>query len=280
MIDVQPPVPVLTIVFSVFNLIVSLAIPVVLFLVFRKKFGCRSAPFIAGMLTFIVFSMILEPLLHNLVGISDPNSPIVNNIWLYALYGGFAAGILEETGRFVTMKLFLKKYYDNDRNALMFGAGHGGIEAVLILGSGSVNNIMYAVMLNSGMEQTLLDALPDEALKTQLQTIFDQIRTTHPAMLLVAPAERLIAVTFHIALSVLVWLAVTRKGKTWLYPLAVVLHAVLDGAMVIVNKLTGSLLITELFIAVFTAAVCFFSYRIWKASKKPEAESAAPPPER
>ncbi len=35
-------------------------------------------------------------------------------------------------------------------NAFMYGAGHGGVEAMLLCGVTSISNIASAVMINSG----------------------------------------------------------------------------------------------------------------------------------
>ena len=47
-------------------------------------------------------------------------------------------------------------------------------------------------------------------------------------MYLWAGVERVIAITLHMALSVLVFTAVTRPGKRWLFPAAIGLHAAAD----------------------------------------------------
>ena len=49
------------------------------------------------------------------------------------LYGGLMAGVFEETGRYVSFKWFLKKE-TRIQDGLSYGIGHGGIEAMLIVG--------------------------------------------------------------------------------------------------------------------------------------------------
>ena len=51
-----------------------------------------------GAAVFVLFVLVLESGMHALVfGISGEG--ITKNIWIYALYGGLAAGLFEETGR-------------------------------------------------------------------------------------------------------------------------------------------------------------------------------------
>lgn len=52
----------------------------------------RISSFFIGAATFIVFALILEQILH-IVVIKATGTALTGNIWLYALYGGLAAGI-------------------------------------------------------------------------------------------------------------------------------------------------------------------------------------------
>ena len=101
-------------------------------LIYYKKKGGQVSAFFVGCAVFVVFALLLESLVHNLVLKGLPvGEKILGNTLLYALYGGLMAGLFEETGRFLAFKTVLKKRQDNDRNALMYGAGHGGIECIL-----------------------------------------------------------------------------------------------------------------------------------------------------
>ena len=130
-----------------FTLAFSIAFPIGLMFYFRKK-GGKWRTFLIGAATFVVSAMVLESILHNLLFLT-PLWPILQgNIWLYGLYGGLAAGVFEETGRFLAIKLFLK----NEREpitALSYGIGHGGAEAILLVGVTMVNNLVLAVMASA-----------------------------------------------------------------------------------------------------------------------------------
>ena len=184
-----------------------------------------------------------------------------NNIWLYALYGGLAAGIFEETGRFLAMRVVLKREWADDGNALLYGAGHGGTEAALLLGLTMISNLALSVMINTGSLESVLKTVPAEALD-QAQTQLRALVETQPTDFLLGIVERLIAVTFHLALSVLVWFAATRKGSIWLYPLSILLHALLDAAAVIVSKY-ASILLTECAIALITLLTVIIARAVW-----------------
>ena len=75
--------------------------------------------------TFVIFALVLEQLVHQLVFRSAVGATIGQNIWLYALYGGAMAGLFEESGRFIVFDVD-EKAYGQDHDALMFASGHGG----------------------------------------------------------------------------------------------------------------------------------------------------------
>lgn len=68
----------------------------------------------------------------------------------------------EETGRLIAMKFWMKKWLDFP-NALMYGIGHGGVEAILLGGLSGISNLVSMLMINSGAMQNTLAALPAES---------------------------------------------------------------------------------------------------------------------
>jgi hypothetical protein len=93
--------------------------------------------------------------------------------------------------------------------------------------------------------------------------------------------ERLSAVAMHVSLSAMVWIAVTKRGKVWLYPVAIGLHALVNipAAMAQAGFLESTLLI-ETFTLLFAA---FCVYAAWKAvslysSSEPSYDASAPEP--
>lgn len=174
--------------------------------------------------TFVLFAMILEQLLHIVM------RPLVeNNVILYAAYGALAAGVFEETGRFAAYKTLMRRHYST-KNAVLAGLGHGGAEAVMVLGITMINLFSIAVTANSiGLEAVLEQIAakaPDQtdAMRAQLEALTDYGFLNCA----IGVYERMIAMTFHVCMSVWVCAAVSQKGKTWLFPAAVAVHAALD----------------------------------------------------
>ena len=252
--------------------VLAFCIPVVLLFWFRKKKKADLVPFFIGMAVMFLFALVLESLVHQLVlNVLPVGQRILNNIWLYALYGGMMAGLFEETGRFIAFKTVLKRYRGRDINALMYGAGHGGIEAAMVLGSAMISNIVLAIMMNCNMT-SVVTAKATEATLPQIEATFDALRNTAPGMYFVSLLERIIAIPIQLALSVLVWFAAKQKGKWYLYPVAILLHFLVDAILVVVaHYLTSTWLIYTILIAE-TVPLVLFAYAVWKRNARKEVQ--------
>lgn len=234
----------------IFSLCISIALPVVLLIVVHKKTKARMAMAGIGAATFFLFAMVLEQILHAVV-LGVGGERITGNIWIYGLYGGLAAGLFEEVGRFVAMRFAMKKQL-NLPNALMYGVGHGGIEAILIVGLASVSNLVTSIMINAGTLEASLGAL-DQATKEATLTQLSALWTTPSYQFFLSGIERIVAVTLHIALSVLVFQAV-KLGKKRYWFLAFAIHAGVDFATVIAANYLN-LVLVEVMLAVLVAGV-------------------------
>lgn len=234
----------------IFSLCISIALPVVLLIVVHKKTKARMAMAGIGAATFFLFAMVLEQILHAIV-LGVGGERITGNIWIYGLYGGLAAGLFEEVGRFVAMRFAMKKQL-NLPNALMYGVGHGGIEAILIVGLASVSNLVTSIMINAGTLEASLGAL-DQATKEATLTQLSALWTTPSYQFFLSGIERIVAVTLHIALSVLVFQAV-KLGKKRYWFLAFAIHAGVDFVTVVAANYLN-LVLVEVMLAVLVVGV-------------------------
>lgn len=240
-------------------------IPLVLLLVLKKKYGCKILPFFVGCATFFLFAVVLEGAFHTLILGGGRSEALMARPVLYALYGGFMAGLFEETGRFIAYKILLKKgkdKYADNKTALVYGAGHGGFEAFYILVVSMITNVVFGIMINTGNAELLMNGL-DENNAVAIQNVLNQLVATNPWTYLVSVVERFGAVAYHMSASVLVWFAVKNK-KFWLYPLAIILHMVLDMIAVIGMQVGIPVLLIEVFLYLFSAACILLAWKVWK----------------
>jgi len=261
-------VPYATIFMICLNMLLGVLIPVVLCIIIRRKFGGELKAFFIGCGTMLLFAYILEGAVNTIIFASPLGASLTSNIWLYGLFGGFMAGLFEETGRLAAFKTILKKNQGNDGNALMYGAGHGGFETFYILVIGMINNLIYAALINSGATGLLTEGLEGAQLQA-VENIFAQLCEASPLLFLAGSAERLIAITFHVSASVLVWYAAKNGGNyILLYPLAILLHLLLDAIAVILNSYGINPWLLEAVVLIFSIAVALLAGYIWKREKR------------
>ena len=251
----------LSIIFMIISGLISILLPIILLVVFKKK-GADILPFFVGCIVMLVFAFILESLVHSIILSSDAGTMIQGNVVLYALYGGIMAGLFEETGRFLAFKTVLKKRQDKNINALMYGAGHGGFEAVALLGITSLNNVIWSFMINSGNTAALTGAVTGDAL-AQVEAAIQALITTPSYMFLLGGIERISAIILHIALSVLVWFAAKTKGAGYLYPVAILIHFAVDAMTVILSGYGTHAILLEAIVAVMSILAAVYAKNRW-----------------
>lgn len=243
----------------------SVAVPILLGRWLVKKYNANVGPILVGAGVFVVFALILEPIVHNLVLKGTLGATIKGNIWYYALYGGLAAGIFEETGRFLGMKFLMKKEAPTAVPAVAYGVGHGGAEMILVYGMTMLANIVVSVMINAGQADVFFASVPREGdAQAQIQAQLTQLETAGIGTYLLGLWERLSALILQLGLSVMVWAAVRKGGIwLWLFPAAILLHFVVDGITVVLAK-SASMVAVESIIFCCALAVGAIGWMIAK----------------
>jgi uncharacterized membrane protein YhfC len=78
-----------------------------------------------------------------------------------------------------------------------------------------------------GNIETITGKLQGEALE-QINTQITTLLTTSPYLFLVSGIERVFAICIQLSLSIIVFHSVYGKNKLWLYPFAIIFHAIID----------------------------------------------------
>lgn len=240
--------------------LLGLLLPIGTLIYLRKKYQATYKSFLLGALTFVVFVIILEQYAHKLILSGSLGQTIASNIFLYAFYGGLMAGLFEELGRYIIMRLFMYKELDNSANALMFGAGHGGIEVIYVLVMSFINYIIYAVMINNGSMDGILATLSGSAL-SQMQVVIYNLIYSSPYIYLLGLVERVSALIAHIAMSYMVFKAVKDHKPLYLL-IAILAHALLDAFSVIASAYIAQFWLVELIIFLMVLLIVLISKKL------------------
>lgn len=228
--------------FSVFiALSVGVFFPVAVFIYCLAKKEYVKA-FVLGVLTFVTFQVSLRIPIIQFLSKNSIEFNIFQTIHpvLSILFLAITAGLFEEIGRYVIMKYFLKKDH-SVRTAVFFGLGHGGIEAFLFLG---LNALVFFIS----------ESHPDT-----MSTVF-----------LWGSLERILAISLHIELSIIVMKSVKEKMNSYLW-LAIILHVMIDSIIVIVPFIGGqSLVLTESIFAVIVGCLSLYAIKLKKEWSVPK----------
>lgn len=226
-------------------------LPILLWIIFTRKYSLSWKLVLAGGLTFIASQILHIPLVVGLNKFLQNSSLLVTAIIL-----GLLAGVFEETARYILFKFILKKSRSWQEGVLV-GLGHGGTEAILI--GISVALTLVNMIAYRSIDLSTVPGIPPEQLdlaKQQVETFW----STQPFMALLGFFERVFAMCLHASLSLMVLYGLAKKQAVWFW-LALLWHAFVDAAAVYAVQSVGALQ-TEGLIAIFAAISVWIVFRM------------------
>ena len=129
------------------SLVLPLALPFALSLKYRGE-GLWKA-WLVGAAGFVVPQVLIRlPILSYLGTRADFVAFAQNHLLVYALGLAFTAGLFELSGRYAGASVLRKDL--TFRRAVIMGLGHGGIEAIILVGLSYVRNIAFLVSMMTG----------------------------------------------------------------------------------------------------------------------------------
>jgi uncharacterized membrane protein YhfC len=212
-------------------LMIAMPVGLAIYLTNRWKTGGRiwwigAATFVLSQVGHIPFNWAVGKILNQTGMVSW--SPIAQLIF-NAVFLGVSAGIFEEGARYLVMRWWAKDTR-SWRKGILFGAGHGGAEAI-ILGLLALYAFLQLAALRNADLTRLFPANQLALARQQVQAYW--LSPWYLAML--GALERLFTIPCQIAMAVMVMQVFTRKNIGWLFA-AIGYHALLDGVAVIGQK--------------------------------------------
>jgi len=227
------------------TLIVTLIGPLVVPIVYsikNKGKGVWKAWLLGAAGFFVLQVLIRIPILNVLATFPWFQRFAENQYVVYCFILALTAALFEVVARFGVAKILQKNA--NYEQSVAAGFGHGGIEAIVLIGMTYVNNLLYAVMINTGafdglVEQTaaLAGTMDVETLTAQLYQIKTALIETPTYTFYLAGYERILCVLFHTAMSLLVCYAVYKKKALVGVGIALVAHFCVDFVSPLVSGL-------------------------------------------
>ncbi len=216
-------VPALSVLFMCITLFLSLFLPVIFLLILQKREKNVFSIWVIGALGFFIPQLVIRiPLLQILGALGVFNRFAKAYPYLYVFILALTAGLFESTGRLIVLKKALADKLSY-MTGLVSGAGHGGIESMTITGITYMINLIISFLINNGKLSLIVPSNPDLT-----EIIRSQLTDASPVLFLMAGIERVFAMIFHIAVSILLTLFIIRGKTLFGYLLATFLHFLTD----------------------------------------------------
>ncbi len=247
------------------DLFICFVLPIIVFVFIQRRYKKTFKSFILGALAFFISQIVLRiPIINSLLPqFAWYNVFQIKYPYLYWIFLGLTAGIFEEIGRLILIKLFMKK---NQRfiDGITFGLGHGAIEAMIITGLSFVNILIFSIMINTGTFEANLSNLP----QATVSAIYYQCTSLTPLNTIIGGIERIIAMGIHIGLTMIIFEGV-RKNKTCLYLIiAILVHGAIDASIGFMSQMFGfSTLAMEVVFAVISISLMIYVFKSKKRVK-------------
>ena len=229
--------------------VVTFVLPILLFVVYgvRKK---KKEVWIAGALGAAGFvfmqSMIRLPLLSTISLVPSFVGWVETHYIWYCLILAFSAGLFELVGRYAVAKiLFISKGITKEltyETGMAAGIGHGGIEAVVLIGATYINNLIFTVLVNTGAWNRVLDDMKfaaetsgDMSMYETYAAIPQQLMDTPWYLYLLAGYERILTIVAHIAMTMIVFYFVWKKKDLAGILICLLCHTALDFVSAVIS---------------------------------------------
>lgn len=252
------------------EIVLMLGAPLALGVWLRKKWGLPWTLFLIGAVAFIASQVVHIPLNAGLTMLFQqdwipagwlPSSSSPWRLPFNAVLLGLTAGLCEELARYLVLRFWLQEARSWP-HAIVFGAGHGGLESLLTGLLVIVTIASMAVMRNRDLAAM---GLPPETVELAARQV-TEFWALPAFMPLLAAAERLMSIIMHLSLSALVMQTFLRN-RLWPLFAAIGWHSLVNAIVVFVLGTWGMIAVEGVMVllALISAAILWAT---WRASKE------------
>ena len=214
-------------------------------------FGLGTVTFLVSQILHIPFNQfVLSPLIEQLGWLSADGWPWV----IVALMLGLSAGLFEESARYLVLKRISSRVQGWSEGVL-YGLGHGGIEAIIIGGLG-IYGLVQALALRGVPLEGVVPVEQLETARIQLEGYWGMV-WYEP---LWAVLERVSAIAFHSMAALLVLMSIRQRRMIWLGG-AILAHTLFNAVALVSVKALG-VAATETILAAIGLGCLWVVYRL------------------
>ncbi|MGA3249512.1 MAG: YhfC family intramembrane metalloprotease [Paraburkholderia sp.] len=241
-------------------------LPIALYRRLRRPFGLNGRDTIAGIAVFALCAMVIERAVNGFVLHQAITAAWLSNPLTFVIYGALIAGVCQEVGRFIAMRLMWRRATAGNATAPhsvtgpSAAAGDAAANATAAklaraarsrktsvpstgdstalgygIGHGGAEAWMVGVLVEIQWivfavveNRGQLDSYLDNVPVDSMMRIHLILASLSPQMAGIFVLERMASLVLQIGLSVLMWRGV-RAGWRGILPLAIVAHALVEG---------------------------------------------------
>ncbi len=252
-------IPIISVVYFLLCGLICFAAPIGVAIYMRKVFYAEKSPFAAGMVLYLVFITVgkyfVDKALFGLTGLGG-------NLWAYAGISGFTTALLGCAARLVGFGACMPQNHETEReNAIMFGAGYGGIEIIIAIGINMLSYFVFSLIFNYNP-----DYLLGGANRSEWEEIQQFLCNLSPVTVLWFTIESLVRLSLQIEISILMFTYV--RNRNFLYFGLVFVLQWFIGTILILSNSIMSLVVTEIILALLAVGVGWLTRAIYRTKLK------------
>ena len=217
---------------------IEIALPLALGYILIKRLNTSWKIWLIGAMMFLV-SLVRFPINNYLTQLVISGEITSISYWLIYLIPSITSGLFEESARYLGIRYLIKT--DSYRTGILYGAGHGGIESIFLVG---LNVLTIGIILVTN---------PETLGEMQLYSI----NSTPWYLPLVGAYERIMTMIIQLSLSIMV-LETIRQKKIQYLILAILIHAAIN--YLSITAVGYSILYAEMVITGFAIGLAQWAY--------------------
>lgn len=251
-----------------------IGLPLVLAVAITRRLRTPVSLVLWGAAVFLLSQALRLPSLQGLTSLFEqgalPAPDAANEIAVNIAILSITAGLFEETARYLAYRYLIPRARSWNA-AVTFGAGHGGMESVML---GGLMALEFATMLSLGTPGAA-PAVPGQSPEEQTRLAEQVTRywATPWYVPFLGTLERVFSICFHITMAVVVLEAVRRSNLTWLFA-AIAAHAAANAGATAALVAFGPI-VAEIVVGLIAMLALYVLFRLRRNHADPERPAAA-----
>ena len=235
---------------------------VIYFLIIKFINNVEKLAFVWGMINW---SIAIGAIYFGIMNIFNFETNSDGQKILKALISGIIPPITEDVGRFIVFTFIYKSKNHNFNNSLIFGAGHGGLESIVLMSITQIINLMQFYAIKNAKDE---EELEKNNLIKIYQLYKDGIANEEIFWLIIRFSGNL----FHMGASVIIYrLSLNRKERKFIifFTILFIFHFIIDSFGQFISLYELNIWYNLVFIGL-DVVIVIIGYFVWKENTNKE----------